>query len=130
MSESDPLERLRTTIEECKKEGFIGERGLLGDSGFLPGGFHVNMPYDAGDKVFVEREFTLEHEEDDITDTNWFRVDPQEAKEDEIIRCAYCKSRPATALDHMWPYHNERTRCDDPECKIKCDKAMGIEEEK
>lgn len=77
--------------------------GLTGNSGFgVAGLFHVNAPY-AATKGLVFA---------DDGDLGWERVTRVEANKRgrPIIRCTYCK-RPATTVDHCWPYLTEATHC-------------------
>lgn len=88
-------------INQLTKDGLTGNSGF-GVEGFGPLIRHVSAPYAATKgKVFV-----------DDGDLGWERM-PRKAAEKagrRIIRCTYCK-RPATTVDHSWPYLTEATHC-------------------
>ena len=81
-----------------------GKYGIKGDTGLGVGGmFHVSAPYDCNGQVFVTKE-------DPEWGEVWERVDADKADKAKIITCYMCK-KPAVSLDHLHPYHSERTRC-------------------
>lgn len=65
---------------------------------------HISHPFGAGeDHCFVEG----------LEDCDsWHRISLAKAREEnlQIIACRYC-DKPATQLDHFWPYHSEYTLC-------------------
>lgn len=84
----------------------LTKKGLTGTSGFNVEGLnpasHINAPYAAAkDGVFVE-----------TGDMGWQRMERATAEKRSlrIIRCSYCR-RPATTVDHSWPYLTEATHC-------------------
>ena len=94
------------------KQSPLGKYGLTGSTGLFafPGTFHINAPYDACGKVFVEWKYRRMGE---ICEW-WKRMTPARAKKEgrKIITCSVrgC-GRAAVSLDHLWPYFNEGTLC-------------------
>ena len=82
-------------------------RGLTGNSGFVAPGLHIAANYDCNGMVFVEVE-------DPEWGLIWERMESIEAHEKglQIIKCALCE-KPATSIDHYFPYYQEMNRCDD-----------------
>ena len=91
-----------------KHGGLTGNSGLLVDGdGKVVG--HISAPYDNNGMVFVE----VQHPEYGMI---WERM-PKEQAEAEgktIIRCCQC-DKPATSLDHFYPYFSGQNLCDDHE---------------
>ncbi len=88
-------------INQLTKDGLTGNSGF-GVEGLAPLIRHVNAPYAATrGKVFVE-----------TSDLGWRRMTRVAAEKAgrRIIKCSYCK-RPATTVDHSWPYLIEATHC-------------------
>ena len=103
-------EEVSSAIGLAKENGQIGKHGLTGNSGLGIGGmFHISMPYDSNGKVFVNSE--LKDENGDVWD-GWKRVDAKDADPKKVIKC-YCCDKPAVRLDHLHPYHDEMTSCED-----------------
>jgi hypothetical protein len=70
------------------------------------GMFHSPAPYDCNGKVFVKAEVG-EY-------SDWERVDEKDADPSKIIKCAKC-DKPATQLDHYYPYDTYFNLCDEHE---------------
>jgi len=81
-------------------------RGLKGDSGMVAPGLHVAASYGCNGMVFVE----VFDEEAGITWARKSLVDTNKLKL-PVIRCSMC-NRPATSLDHYFPYYQDMNRCD------------------
>jgi hypothetical protein len=82
------------------------------------GMFHISAPYDCNGKVFVDAH--IEGYQD------WERVDIKDADPTKIIKCAKC-DKPATQLDHHYPYDDFFNLCDEHEDRSM--KEYGREEE-
>jgi len=103
----------------CKDTDFWGKHGLKGRSGYVVGKwkgkdipFHMSAPYDSDGKVFVDVKKVDPETKDELE--TWDRVDPEDANGIEVIKCSYkgCQN-PAVRLDHLHPYHDERTNCEE-----------------
>jgi hypothetical protein len=99
-------------IEKVIEAANMGEHGLTGNSGFLPGGHHINAPYDSNGKFFVQI-FDMTY---DNIEYRWERMSPEEVQEKRlyknVIKCHYC-DKPAVRLDHSWPYLVGMTTCEE-----------------
>ena len=88
----------------------MGKHGILkGNSGLILDDndkmiMHINAPYDNNGMVFV-------HTEDHMW---WERMSLKQAKKEkrEIITCCQC-DKPATSLDHHYPWMIGQNLCDD-----------------
>ena len=86
------------------------DRGLTGNTGCVYDdvvelAMHISMPYSCNDGVFVEvvdPEFGLSWERKALK-----RVKPS----DKLIPCCQC-GKPATRLDHFYPYYSGNNLCD------------------
>lgn len=92
---------------QLTKDGLTGNSGLFPYTSQTETGskcfFHVSANYAATKgKVFVE-----------TRDMGWERVDKAVAIKRglPIISCSYCR-RPATSVDHHYPYHTEANHCE------------------
>ena len=89
--------------------GLKGNSGLIyDDNGKLV--MHLNMPYDAGkNKVFA---IIQDPEQTELP--TWERMTAKQADKRNlpIITCCQC-DKPATQLDHHWPYMSGMCLCDD-----------------
>ena len=90
----------------------MGEHGLTGNSGILPGGNHINAPYDSNGELFIR---IIEPTEEGV-EYRWDRMTLEEVRKNNnyknIIKCHYC-DKPAVRLDHSWPYLVGMTSCAD-----------------
>lgn len=86
------------------KDGLTGSSGL--NVANLSGIFHIIANYAAG----AGRVFVLTRANQKVP--NWKRMTRRAAKKAkrQVIPCSYCR-RPATSLDHYWPYHSEANHC-------------------
>ena len=94
-----------------KHGGLKGNSGLiLDDNGKVI--MHINAPYDNNGMVFV---YTEDH-------MLWERMSLKQAKKEkrEIITCCQC-DKPATSLDHHYPYMTGRNLCDDHDYRPEFD---------
>lgn len=105
-------EEIRDVMNELKSVGIVGKNGITGNSGVVPFG-HLAMPFDGNGKVFVVWTYRRKFPNGKIEKHDgWKRMSYSRAVKEKrvIINCSYCK-RPASRLDHYWPYMSEMNAC-------------------
>lgn len=97
-----------------KRKPFMDGKGIVGNTGCIYDEqgklrMHISAPYSNNGKVFVR----IEHAE---WGWIWKRTTEKQAKKRHlpIITCCQC-DKPATTMDHHWPYMSGMTLCDDHE---------------
>ncbi len=87
------------------------KRGLSGQSGFVSRSFHISMPYGAADdEVFIwyypkgdNHIWRRRVKASTVERRGWQK---------RVLKCVKC-GKPATKIDHHWPYMSDYNLCDE-----------------